>query len=106
LRINLLTGEVSLPQAVYCWPDNRLLGKAEQRPVVKLFRKFARFPVRNFHRLADGFLIEYYDLRFESFGGNIPFRLCLLYTRDGRLLQEKFYHLKALPESVGRKGGC
>lgn len=64
--------------------DN-IIEKIKNLEIVKTYLWFARFPVVSINKEADGYLIEYFDLRFNSLPPRRPFLLQLFVDKNGLL---------------------
>lgn len=66
------------------WGDDRVK-KAEMLDMVKTYLWFARFPVVSLKEAGNGYVLEYYDIRFNISPTRKPFLLSLVIGRDGSL---------------------
>lgn len=64
---------------------NNIIGKVENLEIVKTYLWFARFPVVTIKEEAEGYVAEYFDLRFNSLPPRRPFLLKVFVDRYGSL---------------------
>ncbi len=64
---------------------NNIIEKVEKLEIVKTYLWFARFPVVSIKEEGEGFLVEYFDLRFNSLPPRRPFLLKLILDKSGSL---------------------
>ena len=64
---------------------NNIIGKVENLEIVKTYLWFARFPVVTVKEEAEGYMVEYFDLRFNSLPPRRPFLLKVFVDRYGSL---------------------
>jgi len=62
-----------------------IIEKIENLEIVKTYLWFARFPVVSINKEADGYLVEYFDLRFNTLPPKRPFLLQLFVDKNGLL---------------------
>lgn len=63
--------------------DNGLIKKAGDMEIVKTYLWFARFPMVTLKEIKGGYLLEYYDLRFNLLPPRKPFLLRVVLGEDG-----------------------
>ena len=75
-----------LPEGLNQGPEgNNIIEKVEKLEIVKTYLWFARFPVVTIKEEGEGFLVEYFDLRFNSLPPRRPFLLKLFLDKSGSL---------------------
>lgn len=68
------------------YPENNdIIRKVENLGIVKTYLWFARFPVVTIKEEAEGYVVEYFDLRFNSLPPRRPFLLKVFVDRYGSL---------------------
>jgi inner membrane protein len=65
--------------------NNNIIGMVENLEIVKTYLWFARFPVVTVKEQDSGYLVEYFDLRFNSLPPRKPFLLSLFLDKNGSL---------------------
>lgn len=64
---------------------NNIIEKVEKLEIVKTYLWFARYPVVTVKKEGQGYLVEYFDLRFNSLPPRKPFLLKLFTDKNGSL---------------------
>lgn len=64
---------------------NGITDKVGELDIVKTYLWFARFPVVSVKQAEDGYLVEYYDIRFNALPNRKPFLLQLFVDKNGGL---------------------
>lgn len=65
--------------------NDDIIRKVESLDIVKTYLWFARFPIVTVNEEANGYLLEYFDLRFNALPPRKPFLLKLFVDKNGSL---------------------
>ncbi|MBI5048967.1 MAG: hypothetical protein HZB54_08485, partial [Deltaproteobacteria bacterium] len=65
--------------------NNNIIEKVQNLEIVKIYLWFARFPVVTVKEQDSGYLVEYFDLRFNALPPRKPFLLSLFLDKNGSL---------------------
>src|SRR3989337_728658 len=75
-----------VPEGLNQGPEgNNIMEKVEKLEIVKTYLWFARFPVVTVKEEGEGYMVEYFDLRFNSLPPRRPFLLKLILDKSGSL---------------------
>ena len=85
ININLLDGSSSMQYFEKRPLQADIINSVEEFDVVRTYLWFARFPVITVKKEVNDYLVEYFDLRFNSLPPRKPFLLRLLVGEDGSL---------------------
>lgn len=85
ININLLNGNSSTQNFEKRPLQADIINSVEEFDIVKTYLWFARFPVVTVKKEVNDYLVEYFDLRFNSLPPRKPFLLRLLVGEDGSL---------------------